>query len=516
MKYWRLHQPQTVNLRKIEAGANARTAIMLRSITNYAEFKDLKIFLDATLKGGGSLRLLLPVHWLVSGRPLPSSNLDTLRQHQHILVSLTPCLLLWLSGLVPSRRGRDFRTLVPLEDRSSSAAVRKSSLRLHQRQQSKMSTFWSKLKAFLCCSEEEKPGTVIGEPFDFKRVEVELAGLSEHERSLIRNRPVPATYPLHTDGTQHAARLDRAKAHGRALSESIMSVTTTAIWPIGAKSSSYSALANESTSMTQPLNSEEDIIPNETKELLPCYAGCFYAIATTNTMSNLEQSSTSATTKPLTLILLIALAIATPPIMNSLFARLSRPFTSSTMRFGPEGPGAVSVPEGTEKATVAAGCFWGVEHMYRHHFPKDAVLDARVGYIGGNTDNPSYRAVCTGRTGHAEALQIYYNPDKVSYQKLLEFFYRMHDPTTEDRQGPDVGTQYRSGIFTHNDQQEKIAREVTKKVQEQWWKQGKIATEILPAGEWWDAEAYHQKYLDINPGGYECPSHFLRKFPDLD
>jgi hypothetical protein len=107
----------------------------------------------------------------------------------------------------------------------------------------------------------------------------------------------------------------------------------------------------------------------------------------------------TATTKPLTLIILIAVAILTPPIMNSLFARLSRPFTSSTMRFGPEGPGAVSVPEGTEKATVAAGCFWGVEHMYRHHFPKDAVLDARVGYIGGDTKDPSYRAVCTGRTG---------------------------------------------------------------------------------------------------------------------
>ncbi|KAI4735519.1 hypothetical protein E4T50_13968 [Aureobasidium sp. EXF-12298] len=144
-----------------------------------------------------------------------------------------------------------------------------------------MSTFWSKLKAFLCCGEEEKPGTVIGEPFDFKRFEVELAGLSEHE-------PVLATYPLHTDGTQHAARLDRAKAHGRALSESIMLVTTTAMWAFGAKSSSYSALANESTSMTQPLNSEEDTTPNETKELLPCYADCFYAIATTNTMSNLE------------------------------------------------------------------------------------------------------------------------------------------------------------------------------------------------------------------------------------
>ncbi|THV65133.1 peptide methionine sulfoxide [Aureobasidium pullulans] len=257
------------------------------------------------------------------------------------------------------------------------------------------------------------------------------------------------------------------------------------------------------------------------RQLSPFHASCHQYI----TWRHLEpqeppphklQALNFATTKPLTLILLIAIAIATPPIMNSLFARLSRPFTSSTMRFGPEGTGAVSVPEGTEKATVAAGCFWGVEHMYRHHFPKDAVLDARVGYIGGNTDNPSYRAVCTGRTGHAEALQIYYNPSKVSYQKLLEFFYRMHDPTTEDRQGPDVGTQYRSGIFTHNDEQDKIAREVTKKVQEQWWKQGKIATEILPAGEWWDAEDYHQKYLDINPGGYECPSHFLRKFPDLD
>lgn len=107
----------------------------------------------------------------------------------------------------------------------------------------------------------------------------------------------------------------------------------------------------------------------------------------------------SFTTKPLTLLVLIIIGIATSFTMNSLFARLTRPFSSTTMRFGPEGSGAVSVPEGTEKATVAAGCFWGVEHMYRHHFPKDAVLDARVGYIGGDTKNPSYRAVCTGSTG---------------------------------------------------------------------------------------------------------------------
>lgn len=99
-----------------------------------------------------------------------------------------------------------------------------------------------------------------------------------------------------------------------------------------------------------------------------------------------------------------------------------------------------------------------------------------------------------------------FNPDKVSYSTLLEFFYKMHDPTTHNRQGPDTGSQYRSGIFTHNEEQEKIAKEVTKKVGEQWWKDGKVVTEVLPAGEWWDAETYHQLYLDKNPGGYECPS----------
>lgn len=114
----------------------------------------------------------------------------------------------------------------------------------------------------------------------------------------------------------------------------------------------------------------------------------------------------------------------------------------------------------------------------------------------------------------AEALQIHYDPAKITYTQLLEFFYKMHDPTTSNRQGPDAGSQYRSGIFYHGAEQESIAREVTKKVNEQWWK-GKVVTEILPAGEWWDAETYHQKYLEKNPSGYECPSHFLRKFPAL-
>jgi peptide-methionine (S)-S-oxide reductase len=110
---------------------------------------------------------------------------------------------------------------------------------------------------------------------------------------------------------------------------------------------------------------------------------------------------------------------------------------------------------------------------------------------------------------------VIFDPQKVSYKQLLEFFYRMHDPTTANRQGPDVGTQYRSAIFFHDEEQEKIAKDITEKVQEQWFKKQKISTEIVPAGEWYDAETYHQLYLDKNPGGYECPSHFLRTFPPL-
>lgn len=114
----------------------------------------------------------------------------------------------------------------------------------------------------------------------------------------------------------------------------------------------------------------------------------------------------------------------------------------------------------------------------------------------------------------AEALQISFDPAQVTYRTLLEYFYKMHDPTTSNRQGPDAGSQYRSGIFYHSPEQESVAREVTKLVNEKWWK-GNVVTEILPAGQWWDAEDYHQKYLDKNAGGYECPSHFLRKFPAL-
>jgi peptide-methionine (S)-S-oxide reductase len=223
----------------------------------------------------------------------------------------------------------------------------------------------------------------------------------------------------------------------------------------------------------------------------------------------------------------------------SFLTKLFRPFSS--MSNGPATP--MTVPAGAQTATVAAGCFWGVEHMYRRQFKNQGLYDARVGYIGGDGDNPGYRAVCSGRTGReysksevparnalatsptwytilirsnkdAEALQVIYDPEKVTYRTLLEFFYKMHDPTTANRQGPDTGSQYRSAIFYHNAEQEKEAREITKQVNEKWWKGG-VVTEILPAGQWWDAEQYHQLYLDNNPGGYECPSHFLRSFPPL-
>ncbi|KAI0393729.1 PMSR-domain-containing protein [Xylariaceae sp. FL0594] len=202
-------------------------------------------------------------------------------------------------------------------------------------------------------------------------------------------------------------------------------------------------------------------------------------------------------------------------IMPSFFQRLFRPM-STAMGITSTGGGAPrpAVPEGAEKATIGAGCFWGVEHLYRKHFGDKGLYDARVGYTGGDASHPSYRQVCSGKTGHNEALQIHYDPTRITYRQLLEFFYRMHDPTTLNRQGPDTGTNYRSGIYFHNEEQEKIAKEVTRQANEQWYK-GKIVTEIVPAGPWWDAEDYHQLYLHKNPSGYECPSHFLRTFEPL-
>ena len=157
----------------------------------------------------------------------------------------------------------------------------------------------------------------------------------------------------------------------------------------------------------------------------------------------------------------------------------------------------------SEKATFAGGCFWGVEHLF-NEIP--GVIDAVSGYTGGHVDNPSYEQVCGGRTGHAEAVEVTYDPDQVSYEQLLNAFWNMHDPTTLNRQGPDFGHQYRSAIFTHSPAQEVAARRSLALAQQHFPQ--RIVTEIVPAGPFWRAEEYHQRYFDKHQGHYSC--HWMR------
>ncbi len=145
-----------------------------------------------------------------------------------------------------------------------------------------------------------------------------------------------------------------------------------------------------------------------------------------------------------------------------------------------------------ETATFAAGCFWGVEDKFLN-IP--GVLSTRVGYTGGTVPNPTYKLVCSDTTGHAEAVEIVFDPAVVSYQELLERFFELHDPTQVNRQGPDVGTQYRSAIFTHNEGQKKSALEMIEKLTKEKKFDRAIATQVLPAAEFYPAEDYHQKYL---------------------
>ena len=150
-----------------------------------------------------------------------------------------------------------------------------------------------------------------------------------------------------------------------------------------------------------------------------------------------------------------------------------------------------------KKATFAAGCFWGVEETFRH---VPGVVATRVGYTGGHTDNPTYHDVCTDLTGHAEAVEVTYDPAKISYAELLDAFWTCHDPTTMNSQGPDFGTQYRSAIFYHDADQEKIAKESLKEVADSHVFKHKIVTEIVPAGKFYKAEEYHQEYFEKNGG----------------
>ena len=154
--------------------------------------------------------------------------------------------------------------------------------------------------------------------------------------------------------------------------------------------------------------------------------------------------------------------------------------------------------ENLQKATFAAGCFWGVEDIFRK---QPGVIHTQVGYTGGHTDEPTYEQVCTDTSGHAEAVELEFNPSVVSYEQLLDLFWTLHDPTTLNRQGPDFGSQYRSAIFYHNDQQRASAEASRDKLAQSGKFSRPIVTEIIPAGPFYRAEEYHQQYFEKRGGG---------------
>ena len=153
-----------------------------------------------------------------------------------------------------------------------------------------------------------------------------------------------------------------------------------------------------------------------------------------------------------------------------------------------------------EKATFAAGCFWGVEARFQQ---LPGVIATAVGYEGGSLASPSYQQVCTDRTGHAEAVEIDFDPSKITYQQLLDEFFALHDPTQLNRQGPDWGTQYRSVVFYHSPEQEKTAKETIARLTAEKRFSKPIATQVVPAETFWRAEEYHQKYLEKR-GAVSC------------
>ena len=159
----------------------------------------------------------------------------------------------------------------------------------------------------------------------------------------------------------------------------------------------------------------------------------------------------------------------------------------------------------TETATLAGGCFWGVEELIRK---LPGVVDTTVGYTGGTLAKPRYEDVKTGKTGHAESLQIEFDPERISYEEILRYFFRLHDPTTPNRQGNDVGTQYRSAIFVHDAKQRETAERVKNDVNASGKWPRPVTTEIVDATDFWPAEEYHQDYLQKYPNGYTC--HYLR------
>jgi peptide-methionine (S)-S-oxide reductase len=155
----------------------------------------------------------------------------------------------------------------------------------------------------------------------------------------------------------------------------------------------------------------------------------------------------------------------------------------------------------TERAVLAGGCFWGVQDLFRRY---DGVVSTRVGYTGGDVPNATYR----NHGSHAEAVEVIFDPARISYRQILEFFFQIHDPSTRDRQGKDFGASYRSAIFYTSDEQRRIAEDTIADVDASGLWPGKVVTEVVPATEFWEAEPEHQDYLERYPGGYTC--HFVR------
>ncbi|KAJ3355574.1 Peptide-methionine (S)-S-oxide reductase [Entophlyctis luteolus] len=195
--------------------------------------------------------------------------------------------------------------------------------------------------------------------------------------------------------------------------------------------------------------------------------------------------------------------------MEKLLGFLQRPFSSGATKEIP-----VDIASGKTYVTLGAGCFWGVEKSFRKKYGS-AIQNIRVGYSGGSKDAPSYSQVCNGDTFHAEVVHFEVaDAAQVSYDGILDFFFRMHDPTTVNRQGGDTGTQYRSVIFYHSDDQKDAAERALARVQPAFGGR-KVVTTVEPFRKFWDAEEYHQDYLAKNPHGYECATHFERTWEKI-
>ncbi|MDG9704819.1 peptide-methionine (S)-S-oxide reductase MsrA [Streptomyces sp. DH37] len=190
-----------------------------------------------------------------------------------------------------------------------------------------------------------------------------------------------------------------------------------------------------------------------------------------------------------------------PTPEEALRGRPERPYTVPETHTVLGNPLLGPYPEGLEVADFGLGCFWGAERKF---WQTDGVWTTLAGYQGGHTENPTYEEVCSGLTGHTEAVRVVFDPSKVAYEDLLRLFWESHDPTQGFRQGNDVGTQYRSAVYTHSAEQEAAAKASRDAYQPVLTSSGygEITTEILPAGPFYPAEAYHQQYLDKNPAGY--------------